>query len=173
MKNLEVKAALGSNRSVVSGLWNGMWKLKVPRKIKHVKWKACSESLPTKANLMKRKILTDLTCHLCGRVAEDTKHALWDCEAVKAVWCKDFSWVNLFEATHGSWLDLVDRLLSKSRVAELFATTACFIWTHRNKSRLMEKTIPLGSVREAAKNFLQNFQSVRGELSGSSNSRGN
>ena len=85
VKNLEVK--LPRVQSVVLGLWNGMWKLKVPRKIKHFIWKACSESLPTKANLMKRKILTDPTCHLRGRVAEDTKHALWDCEAVKAVWC--------------------------------------------------------------------------------------
>ena len=146
-------ATSGSNRSAILGLWNGMWKLKVPGKIKHFMWKACSKSLPTKANLMKRKILTDPTCHLCGRVAEDTKHALWDCKAVKVVWCKDFSWVNRFEATHGLWLDLVDRLLSKSRVVELFVTTAWFIWTHRNKSRLMEKTILLGSVGEAAKNF--------------------
>lgn len=122
-------------------------------KNKHFMWKACSESLPTKANLIKRKILTDPTCHLCGKVSEDTKHALWDCEAVKDVWCKEFSWVNSLEAAHGSWLDLVERLLSKSRVAEMFATTAWFIWTHRSKSRLYEKTIPLGSVGEAAKKF--------------------
>lgn len=127
------EAASGSTRSVVSGLWIGMWKLEVPVKIKHFLWKACFDSLPTKVNLMKRKILADPTCHLCGKIAEDTKHALWDVEAVKAVWCMDFNWVNRFEVAHGSLLDLVDRLLSKSRVAELFATMAWFTWTHRNK----------------------------------------
>ena len=148
---------------------SGIWKLKVPGKIKHFLWKVCSDCLPTKVNLMKREILANPTCHLCGRIAEDTKHALWDCEAVKAVWCMDFSWVNWVEAAHGSFLDLVDRLISKPRVAELFATTAWSIWTHRNKSRLLEKTIPLGSIGEAAKTFLQQFRSCRDE---SSSSRG-
>ena len=82
---------------------------------------------------MKRKILSDLLCYLYSRYPEGTKHALWDCEAVKRVWCKEFSWVNQFEAAHGTILDLVDWLMSKPRVTELFATTAWFIWTHRIK----------------------------------------
>ena len=82
---------------------------------------------------MKRKILADPICQLYGKYSGDTKHALWDCEAVKRVWCKEFSWVNQFEAAHGTFLDLVDWLMSKPRVTELFATTAWFIWTHRIK----------------------------------------
>ena len=159
--------ASGSTRNGVSGLWYGIWKLKVPGKIKHFLWKACANSLPTKVNLMKLKILADPLCHLCGRILEDHKHALWDCdcEAVKSVWCKDFTWVNQFEATHVTFLDLVDRLISKPRVTELFATTACFIWTHRNKTKLMEKSLPLGSIAEAAKKFLQQFRSCQEEHS--------
>ena len=64
----------------------------------------CLVSLPTKVNLMKLKILADPLCHLCGRIPKDNKHALWDCEAVKSVWCKDFSWVNQFEAIHVTFL---------------------------------------------------------------------
>lgn len=77
--------ASGSTRSVALGLWFGIWKLKMPGKIKHFLWKACANILPTKVNLMKWKILLDPLSHLCGRCLEDTKHALWDCEAVKNV----------------------------------------------------------------------------------------
>lgn len=114
---------------------------------------------------MKQKILADPLCHLCGRIPEDNKHALWDCEVVKSVWCKDFSWVNWFMVAHVTILDLVDQLIFKPRVTELFATTTWFICTHRNKTRLMEQTLPLGSIAEAAKNFLQQFQSCQEEHS--------
>ena len=106
-----------------------VWKLKVPGRIKHFLQKACANSLPTKVNLMKRKILTD-PIQLCGRFLENTKHAFWDCEAVRRVWCKEFRQVNQFEAAHGTLLDLVDRLMSKPRVIEMFVTTAWFTWTH-------------------------------------------
>ena len=35
------------------GFWKSIWKLKVPGKIKHFLWKACTNSLPTKENLLK------------------------------------------------------------------------------------------------------------------------
>lgn len=158
-----IDGASSSIQSAASGVWDGIWKLKVPGRIKHVLWKACTNSLPTKVNLMKQKILNDSICQLCGRFQEDTKHALWDCEAVKRVWCKEFSWINPLEAAHGTFLDLVDRLMSRPSVTELFATTAWFIWTHRNKVRLREKTILLGSIDEAASSFLQKFKSCREE----------
>ena len=49
---------------------------------------------------------------------------------------------------------------------EVFATKAWFIWSHRNKSRLQEKSAPLSGIREAVCNFLQLFNSFR-EHSGS------
>ena len=55
---------------------------------------------------------------------------------------------------YGSFLDLVELCLTKPGVGEVFRTTAWFIWTHRNKVRLRERTIPLSSVGEAAKHFL-------------------
>ena len=51
----------------------------------------------------------------------------------------------------------------RQSVIELFATTAWFIWTHHNKVRLREKTIPLGSIAGAASTFLQQFRSCRQE----------
>ena len=58
-----------------------------------------------------------------GRCSEDVKHALWECEAVKSVWDKEFSWVNWFEAANGSFLDLMELIIKKSSVAESLVTT--------------------------------------------------
>ena len=80
-------------------------------------------------------------------------------EAVKIVWCKDFSWVNRFEAANGTFLDLMERLITKLGIVDLFVTMAWLIWTHQKKSRLLEKTTPLGSIGEAAKSWLLQFQS--------------
>ena len=103
--------------------------------------------------------MNDPICHLCGRADEDTLHALWGYEAVKQIWDRDFNWVNRFEAVHVSFQDLVEMVLSKPRVRENFATTTWFVWAHRNKSRLNEKTTPLNGIREAVQNFLHLFQS--------------
>ena len=100
-------------------------------------------------------------CHLCGRAEEDTHHALWGCEALKQGWDRDFHWVNQFEASQGSFKDLVALIMTKPRVREVFATMAWFIWSYRKKSRLQEKSVPLSSIREAVCNFLQLFSSCR------------
>ena len=109
-------------------------------------WKASTDSLPIEANLLKRKIIADPSCHLCGSFPEDVNLALWDYEAVKIVCCKDFSWVNRFEAANGTFLDLMERLITKLGIADLFVTMAWLIWTHQKKSRLLEKTTELGSI---------------------------
>ncbi|KAL0003686.1 hypothetical protein SO802_011247 [Lithocarpus litseifolius] len=147
-----------SNSAATRNLWSGIWKLKCPGKIKHFLWRACTNCLPTKANLLKRKVVTDSFCHMCGRCEETTMHALWSCEAIKLVWCNDFSWVNQFEAAQGDFLDLVDRLMSRPHMLELFAAIAWHIWLHRNKTKLGVHTVPLGMIRDAACKFLQIFK---------------
>ena len=56
--------------------WNRIWKLRVPNKIKTFLWQACSEALPTKENLKKRKNLEDTRCSACLTVQESTFHAI-------------------------------------------------------------------------------------------------
>lgn len=58
--------ALSSNPAAATNFWLGICKLKVSGKVKYFQGRACTNSLPTKANLMKRKIEADSTCHRCG-----------------------------------------------------------------------------------------------------------
>ncbi len=68
-----------------SPIWKIIWKLKVPRVIHLFLWRACNNILPTKENLLRRKIVSDPTCPLCGRETETSGHVLWSCDAARAV----------------------------------------------------------------------------------------
>ena len=41
--------------------WKGLWKLRIPNRTKTLIWRAISDALPTRVNLVKRKVLTDAT----------------------------------------------------------------------------------------------------------------
>ena len=66
--------------------WNAIWKLQVSNMVKLLMWRAGSDSLPTKVNLMKRMLLTKATCNQCNEGPKDTFHALWTCPQLSTVW---------------------------------------------------------------------------------------
>ena len=59
--------------------------MNVSGKIKHFLWKACTNSLPTKENLVKRKILEESVCQHCLQGNKDVVHALWGCDNLQSV----------------------------------------------------------------------------------------
>ena len=89
-----------------SEAYRNFWKLKVPGKIKHFLWKSCTNSLPTKVNLLKRTILQEDVCHLCSKNSKDVLHALWGCEKVHQVWQRKFGWLDSNQVALSSFLDL-------------------------------------------------------------------
>ena len=105
-------------------LWKGVWKLKVPGKIKHFLWKAYTNSLPTKVNLMKRTIIQENVCLLCSDHLEDVKHALWGCSKIHQVWQRRFGWIDNSQGAEGSFSNLVQLIQENPRLFPLFAVTA-------------------------------------------------
>ena len=71
----------GENKKFCSGLW----KMKVPNKLKTFAWRACTNSLPTLDNLVKRKIVSSPICPMCKREPETVIHTLWSCETLGPV----------------------------------------------------------------------------------------
>lgn len=67
------------------GLWQGIWSLQVPNKIKNFIRRACRNSLPMKENLVRQTIIEDPLCDRCKCATEFALHALWSCGELDVV----------------------------------------------------------------------------------------
>lgn len=65
-----------SDPSRCKHMWNGIWSLQVPRKIKHLLWKVANDAIPTLYNLWRRRVVQAVVCPGCFSDCEDTIHAL-------------------------------------------------------------------------------------------------
>jgi len=63
-----------------------VWSMDVSNPVKMFIWRACHNVLPTRLNLLKRKIIDDVTCPCYGRDEETIVNALWNCPAAQDVW---------------------------------------------------------------------------------------
>lgn len=59
--------------------WTKLRKLPIPPATKKFLWRACRNILPTKINLVKKKILEDSICPMCLQAPETIEHILWEC----------------------------------------------------------------------------------------------
>jgi hypothetical protein len=67
--------------------WKPIWNAKVPGKIKIFGWRAACDNLATKKNKFRRTLETYSTCSVCGRVEENSHHAIVDCSKPRVLWC--------------------------------------------------------------------------------------
>lgn len=49
-----------------------LWNACVPGKVKICAWRACLDSLPTRTNIAKRRVVVDNLCGFCGSQDEST-----------------------------------------------------------------------------------------------------
>lgn len=77
--------------NVMKGVWSRIWKLKVPNHVRNLLQRAGNDSLPTKVNLMKRKLLDDALYPHCKLSSEDSLHAVWSDPELSAVWQAHFA----------------------------------------------------------------------------------
>ena len=128
-----------SDASKVRSFWRRIWSIPVPHKIRHFMWRACRNALPTKDNLLCRKIVQDEVCEDCKEATESVYHVLWECQKAKeARECSKM----VFPAPGGSslsFLDVMWKLLMQEDVGEehvaQVATTAWALWHNRNEVR--------------------------------------
>jgi hypothetical protein len=77
-----------STQSSSSDVWGKIKRMQVPNAEKNFLWKACHDILPTRNNLHQRKVIDDLTCHICKLEAETAFHILWQYPSTVDVWCE-------------------------------------------------------------------------------------
>uniref|UniRef100_A0A7N2KWK8 Reverse transcriptase zinc-binding domain-containing protein n=1 Tax=Quercus lobata TaxID=97700 RepID=A0A7N2KWK8_QUELO len=87
-----------SDVSRLKPLWQAIWNLPVPSKVKNLVWRATKNSLPTKDNLVRRKIIQNGRCDVCREHTEDVKHALYSCPKLAELWKKMSQWTHMNRA---------------------------------------------------------------------------
>lgn len=87
LKSLEVRDTrfLGV-RLVPKALWNLIWRLEVPPKLRHFLWISLHQGLPSRVVLYKRRLSNSLTCPLCLSNDESVEHIFLECPWVKVIW---------------------------------------------------------------------------------------
>ena len=74
------------------GIWKDIWSFHVLNKVKNLMWRACRNTMPTKASLVRRTIIEDPLCDCYHEAHETPLHALWLCKEVDTIWDDNELW---------------------------------------------------------------------------------
>ena len=96
---------------------------------------ACSEILPTRANLFQKHIISSPLCPICEVESETVAHVLWACPTAKDVWIESFKSIHKCSYLNTNFADIVEMLFNQLEEdqLQLFAVTSRLIWMRRNK----------------------------------------
>ena len=75
----------GGSNDVSSAVWEKLWKLDCPNKVKHFLWRLTHNSHPLRCNLARRGMKIDTIFPIC-RKDEDGGHLFFKCKYAKTVW---------------------------------------------------------------------------------------
>jgi ribonuclease HI len=124
----------GSSGESKKKIWSIIWQLDIKSVEKNFLWRACHDSLPTKANLCSRKIISDPMCPICEQVLESAYHILWNCPSACDVWSAGCPSFQKSSCEGSTFLQVVEEMYEKCDVGDfcLFVSIARRIWLRRN-----------------------------------------
>lgn len=131
MKN---KIRSSSSNNSMAKVWSNLWKLKVPAKVKHFCWKTLNGFIPTRVNLHRRGIQTNVMCPRCSENVETTDHILVGCKKAQEIWDLTFVHNLLKEDFNQNFADRWFEINSALPLEDLqkVAVTYWAIWSDRN-----------------------------------------
>jgi hypothetical protein len=152
-----------SNTSLLTNVWNTIWSLKVPPKVRHFLWRASHESLPTRQNLHRRHILDDPVCITCNSEPETIIHILWLCSTSQNVWQSVLWSHKLTRDTYSDFQELLLNCVQNLTLPELqlFAMLSWSLWYRRNCVRLNKPVEAITSLLPRTKELLQEYIQVQ------------
>uniref|UniRef100_A0A2N9F1N7 Reverse transcriptase zinc-binding domain-containing protein n=1 Tax=Fagus sylvatica TaxID=28930 RepID=A0A2N9F1N7_FAGSY len=155
-------SASTSDQSRNHSFWKSLWGVAVPNKIKVFMWRACKSSLPTKANLFSRGVLSSCTCPVCHDENETIFHTLWDCQYARTVWQNSLLHKLHYSIQVSNWNDVVEEVLRTQRQQDIetFFTLAWMIWGNRNNAWLQKPSADAEILGEKAATYVEEYNEV-------------
>ena len=96
-----------SDGTRLRSFWKQLWGCNIPHKVCHFTWRAYRDILPTKVNLVHRKVLRDSCCEECQREAESLGHIFWGCSRACDVWHSSKLFRNIDNLRFHSFMDVL------------------------------------------------------------------
>ncbi|KAL2943019.1 hypothetical protein RDABS01_031367 [Bienertia sinuspersici] len=115
-------------------IWNKIWKLRIPPKVKTFVWRLCNNAIPTAKGLHTRIEGIDPWCGRCRVEEEDEFHAIWSCRFAKIMWDLVDVEELKYRFRRGKIIDWVGCVLDVVRGDEVgkYFAIAWAIWNQRN-----------------------------------------
>ncbi|KAK2640211.1 hypothetical protein Ddye_028006 [Dipteronia dyeriana] len=115
-------------------LWNSMWNLNLPPKVRVFIWPAGLNALPFLDNLWKWNVVQSPSCNGCGTHIESSSHAFFRCKVVQKFWNETSFGRLLFGVRNLPILVVLQFMTSQvdSVEFELLCLVAQAIWDNRN-----------------------------------------
>ena len=149
LQNEVLQQQLGpSNIDTMKPLWTSLWSLDVPGKIRNFLWRSCRNSLPTKDNLMQRKVIPENQCEQCKSHKEDILHVLYSCPKLEGTRNKKPQWTHSSLRQANCFTDLLGMISAKKNEPELFGWVVWDLWNRRNNIRLGKSSYTLTQLLE-------------------------
>ncbi|XP_019155316.1 PREDICTED: uncharacterized protein LOC109152193 [Ipomoea nil] len=144
-------------------VWRGIWRMRVPPKVKCFFWNLCTLRLPTKDALLLKHVPCDPVCVLCGKANESTVHLFANCEFAHKSWrVLNGEWnMGYIESIHG-WLDELWSGSLSIMMIEQVVMVAWAIWEARNSMVWHQKDTDPQSMVCYALSYAQNWREIRG-----------
>jgi hypothetical protein len=120
---------------IPSPIWSAIWSLQVPKYVQSFLWRACRDLLPTRDKLLRRKIVQDPFCPMCGTEAETPGHLLWWCDSARVVWAEGCRRLQKCSSLTGSFFSIFEYLSGLLDQSELewFGVVSHKLWARRNQ----------------------------------------
>ncbi|XP_019158006.1 PREDICTED: uncharacterized protein LOC109154734 [Ipomoea nil] len=109
-------------------VWEKIWGLQVPPKVRNLIWRCTRGILPVRENLKSKSVWIGDRYPLCGQHVETAEHLLGDCWIARQIWKKD-------DVLQGASIQaFIETVLSSSCGERVVHMAAVFwmLWTMRN-----------------------------------------
>lgn len=169
----EIQQPGGSSQPSDSIVWSGIWNLQISNAEKNFMWRACHNLLPTKENLLRRKVVSDLMCPICKLEVETTFHILWGCPSASDVWGVSSRVFQKSTFSGPGFLQVAEGVFQTFGGDEfcVFAETAKRIWFKRNAWIHDGVFLHSNAIVKEATDSIQEFHSTNRAEDNSSSTR--